>query len=114
MKLLVTGRTGQVATSLVERAQCLLDVELLSAGRPDLDLAVSGSAKALIDAIRLDPWRRSPWVRRQAGRTVIMAATTRGLTFGKWKWQEGASGPQPRKRPRRKREQRPKIKRRSS
>ncbi len=27
-----------------------------------------------------------------------MAATTRGLTFGKWKWQEGASGPHGRAR----------------
>ncbi len=54
MKLLVTGRTGQVATSLVERAQGLPDFELLAAGRPDLDLAVPGSAAALIDAVRPD------------------------------------------------------------
>ncbi|MEG3154964.1 dTDP-4-dehydrorhamnose reductase [Sphingomonas sp. RB1R13] len=54
MKLLVTGRTGQVATSLVERAQCFPMVELLTAGRPDLDLAILGSAKALIDAVRPD------------------------------------------------------------
>jgi dTDP-4-dehydrorhamnose reductase len=46
------GRTGQVATSLVERARRLHDVELLAAGRPDLDLIVPGSAKALIDAVR--------------------------------------------------------------
>ena len=52
MKLLVTGRVGQVAASLVERAQCLPDVELLAAGRPDLDLAVSGRATALIGAVR--------------------------------------------------------------
>ena len=54
MKLLVTGRAGQVATSLVERAQGLPAVELLAAGRPDLDLAMPGSAKALIDAVRPD------------------------------------------------------------
>ena len=54
MKLLVTGRTGQIATSLVERAQGLPNVELLAAGRPDLDLTVLGSAKALIDAVRPD------------------------------------------------------------
>ena len=54
MKLLVTGRTGQVATSLVERAQGLRDVELLAVGRPDLDLAVSGRAAALIGAVRPD------------------------------------------------------------
>ena len=54
MKLLVTGRNGQVATSLVERAQGLPDVELLAAGRPDLDLAVSGRAAALIGAVRPD------------------------------------------------------------
>jgi dTDP-4-dehydrorhamnose reductase len=54
VKLLVTGRTGQVATSLVERAQGLPHVELLAAGRPDLDLATSGSAMTLIDAVRPD------------------------------------------------------------
>jgi dTDP-4-dehydrorhamnose reductase len=51
VKLLVTGRTGQVATSLVERAQGHRDVELLAAGRPDVDLTVPGSATALIDAV---------------------------------------------------------------
>jgi dTDP-4-dehydrorhamnose reductase len=54
VRLLVTGRTGQVATSLVERAHSLADVELLAAGRPDLDLAVPGSAAALIEAVRPD------------------------------------------------------------
>ena len=54
MKLLVTGRTGQVATSLVERAQGLRDVELLATGRPDLDLAVLGSPASLIYAVRPD------------------------------------------------------------
>jgi hypothetical protein len=28
------------------------------------------------------------WVRRVSNRTYIMAATTRGLTFGRWKWQD--------------------------
>ena len=54
MKLLVTGRTGQVATGLVERAQGLPDVELLAAGRPELDLAVLGSPASLIYAFRPD------------------------------------------------------------
>jgi len=42
-------------------------------------------------AVRLWP-EMEHWVRRQAGHTYIMAATTRGLTFGRWNWQEGASG----------------------
>ncbi len=48
-------------------------------------------------AVRIWP-EMEHWVRRQAGRTYIMAATTRGLTFGKWNWQNGASGPHGRAR----------------
>ena len=33
------------------------------------------------------------WTRRQAGKTYVIAATTRGLTFGKWRWQAGPLGP---------------------
>ena len=54
MKLLVTSRTGQVAASLVERAQGFPDHALLAAGRPDLDLAVLGSPASLIYAVRPD------------------------------------------------------------
>lgn len=38
MKLLVTGRKGQVAVSLRERAATFPDIELIMLGRPELDL----------------------------------------------------------------------------
>ncbi|MEO8501129.1 MAG: hypothetical protein ABI565_09455, partial [Vicinamibacteria bacterium] len=38
------------------------------------------------------------WVRRHAGRTYMIAATTRGLTFGRWQWQDGPPGPHGRAR----------------
>src|SRR5215213_1101161 len=46
--MLVTGREGQVARSLVERAVGI-DVEVVCLGRPDLDLA--GSADAIMAAV---------------------------------------------------------------
>ena len=48
--MLVTGRHGQLAQSLAERGGS--DVSLL--GRPELDLAVSGSASAALRAARPD------------------------------------------------------------
>jgi len=48
-------------------------------------------------SVRIRP-EMEHWVRRRAARTYIMAATTRGVTFGKWRWQEGASGPHGRAR----------------
>lgn len=42
-------------------------------------------------AVRIFP-EMEHWVRGQAGRTYIMAATTRGLTFGRWSWEGGAGG----------------------
>ena len=50
MKILVTGRHGQLAQSLAERG--IDGVTLL--GRPELDLAISGSASAAIHAARPD------------------------------------------------------------
>jgi len=38
------------------------------------------------------------WVRRHEGRTYIMAATTRGLTLGKWRWSDETPGPRGRAR----------------
>lgn len=49
MKLLVIGRNGQLARSLVERAGGRPGVELLAIGRPQLDLGLPGSAG---DAVR--------------------------------------------------------------
>ena len=39
MRLLVTGRSGQLAMSLAERAAGHSDIELVMLGRPTLDLA---------------------------------------------------------------------------
>ena len=48
MKILVTGKSGQLARSLVERASRYPQIELIAVGRPKLDLAVPGSAEKLI------------------------------------------------------------------
>jgi dTDP-4-dehydrorhamnose reductase len=50
MKVLVTGRDGQLARSLAERAADREGVELVAAGRPELDLEVPGSAARTIAA----------------------------------------------------------------
>jgi dTDP-4-dehydrorhamnose reductase len=49
LKVLVTGSTGQLAQSLLERAAGWPDIEMIALGRPDLDLEISGSAA---DAVR--------------------------------------------------------------
>ena len=48
MRLLVTGCTGQVASSLAERADGRFD--LIFAGRPDLDLADPASIERVSSA----------------------------------------------------------------
>jgi len=48
VRLLVTGRDGQVAASLLEAGQAHAGVEVVAIGRPDLDLA---RPEAVIDAI---------------------------------------------------------------
>jgi dTDP-4-dehydrorhamnose reductase len=51
VKILVTGREGQVARSLAEKAAGMADLELVFAGRPELDLAqVSTIAPAVLAA----------------------------------------------------------------
>ncbi|MES2119084.1 MAG: dTDP-4-dehydrorhamnose reductase [Pseudomonadota bacterium] len=52
MKVLVTGRSGQLARSLAERAEGR--VELVTMGRPELDLEEPGSAANAIAAARPD------------------------------------------------------------
>jgi dTDP-4-dehydrorhamnose reductase len=52
VKILVTGADGQLARSLVERVQGRSGLELVAVGRPELDLAVPGSAAAAIEAIQ--------------------------------------------------------------
>ena len=44
MKVLVTGREGQLARCLVDRSTGLEGIELVAVGRPELDLEVPGSA----------------------------------------------------------------------
>jgi dTDP-4-dehydrorhamnose reductase len=48
MKVLVTGREGQLVTSLLERSHGRKNVELTALGRPDLDLETPGSAAEAI------------------------------------------------------------------
>jgi dTDP-4-dehydrorhamnose reductase len=51
MKVLVTGRSGQLARSLAERVTAC---ELIAVGRPELDLEIPGSADAAIRRIGPD------------------------------------------------------------
>ncbi len=53
MRLVVTGRAGQVATALVERGRAV-GVEVVSVGRPELDLADAANAEAVLAAARPD------------------------------------------------------------
>ena len=48
MKILVMGKSGQLACSLVERAKDCPGIELVAIGRPTMDLNVPGSAAGAI------------------------------------------------------------------
>jgi len=50
MRILVTGRAGQVATALSERAVSVPGIELLALGRPELDLEKPDTVEAAIAA----------------------------------------------------------------
>jgi dTDP-4-dehydrorhamnose reductase len=54
MRILVTGATGQLARSLVERAPRFPAMELSAVGRPRLDLAIPGSAGDVISSAKPD------------------------------------------------------------
>ena len=54
MRVLLTGRDGQVARSLLEKAESLPDMELIPAGRPEVDLAEPGSVARVIRAVSPD------------------------------------------------------------
>ena len=54
MKVLVTGRDGQVAQSLNERRNDHPQLELLFAARPDTDLSIPGSIAKAIETARPD------------------------------------------------------------
>lgn len=54
MKVLVTGRQGQVARNLVERAAIDAEIELVTAGRPQFDLLQPETVRRTILAARPD------------------------------------------------------------
>ncbi|PRD41706.1 dTDP-4-dehydrorhamnose reductase [Phyllobacterium phragmitis] len=54
MKLLVTGKEGQVARSLVERASRFPGVTVITAGRPEMDLADSAGINRIISTADID------------------------------------------------------------
>lgn len=54
MKILVTGSSGQLARSLIERAATLTECQLLAVGRRQLDLEAPGSAERVIREIMPD------------------------------------------------------------
>ncbi|CCV04115.1 dTDP-4-dehydrorhamnose reductase subunit,NAD(P)-binding, of dTDP-L-rhamnose synthase [Mesorhizobium metallidurans STM 2683] len=54
MRLVVTGREGQVASSLVERAHAHPDVEVIALGRPELDLAKPETIAPALAGVRPD------------------------------------------------------------
>jgi len=95
MKLLVTGKEGQVARSLVERASRLADVTVVTAGRPELDLAdpdgiddvignadpdivVSAAAYTAVDQAEDEP-ELAHAVNVTGARAVAGAAAARGI-----------------------------------
>lgn len=53
MRIAVTGRNGQVATALIERAASAGHT-VIAVGRPDLDLAEDGDATAVFAAVKPD------------------------------------------------------------
>ncbi|MCO6049111.1 dTDP-4-dehydrorhamnose reductase [Mesorhizobium sp. RP14(2022)] len=54
MRILVTGKSGQLVSSLREAAGARPDLELITAGRPELDLARPSSVRAKILALKPD------------------------------------------------------------
>lgn len=54
MRILVTGRSGQLANSLAERAAHRPDLELIALGRPEFDLEITEQIAEQIGAVRPD------------------------------------------------------------
>lgn len=54
MKIVVTGREGQVVRSLLERAAQQPNLHIIALGRPELDLAKPGTVRSAIEAIKPD------------------------------------------------------------
>ncbi len=54
MKIVVTGREGQVVQSLLEKASQRPDTQVIALGRPELDLAKPETVRSAIEAIKPD------------------------------------------------------------
>jgi dTDP-4-dehydrorhamnose reductase len=54
IRLLVTGKNGQVATSLIERASVHSGIEVAAAGRPELDFEQPETVRSAILALKPD------------------------------------------------------------
>ncbi len=54
MRILVTGREGQVVQSLLEKADQRPDLEMIALGRPELDLKKPDTVRSAIEAIKPD------------------------------------------------------------
>ncbi|MBB4093068.1 dTDP-4-dehydrorhamnose reductase [Ochrobactrum pecoris] len=54
MKILVTGREGQVVQSLLEKAVQRPDLEVIALGRPELDLGKPDTVRSAIETIKPD------------------------------------------------------------
>lgn len=54
MRIVVTGRTGQLAASLSEQSLDIPDLELLTLGRPDFDLGAPATTVDQIELLRPD------------------------------------------------------------
>lgn len=54
MKILVTGREGQVVQSLLEKASQRPNLEVIALGRPELDLTKPAIVRSAIEAIKPD------------------------------------------------------------
>ncbi|MFP3325506.1 sugar nucleotide-binding protein, partial [Planococcus sp. SIMBA_160] len=54
MKIVVTGRKGQVVRSLIERTALRSDLQVIALGRPELDLAKSETVHDAIMMLKPD------------------------------------------------------------
>lgn len=54
MRIVVTGKAGQVATALAEQALAHDDVTLVQLGRPELDLEIAGDLRPLFAPLKPD------------------------------------------------------------
>jgi dTDP-4-dehydrorhamnose reductase len=54
LKILLTGREGQVVRSLLERGRGVPDLELQTVGRPEMDLLEPGATRQAVERLRPD------------------------------------------------------------